>query len=326
MGSEYSSGRALSADFPATWRYVPLRLVKKKDGNTTWVNAFAYDAFKREHQEERLGEFAGFDVKGRAFFGKKALAPDDLDLSRDFIPEWSTRNGCAVGIFVAHCQPQLVIIDCDSETSFVGDRNHQRMQTTYGYDQLLKVCEMRGETLPECPVVRGNREGHRYLIFKQNAAAPVPRRRIKPFKMAIDVITQGHQLHWTAGNRELLSGRKLLEDPPELPMWFVNLLKRDTASASIPKMPPGAFDIRAGGDLMKAFLEAVLRPVNGGDGAWNQRLFNAACTLFENGVDWADGLALVMERCEPRTDSDTHSAQLSIASAWRKTTGEAVPE
>lgn len=313
-------------DFPETWRYVPLRLIKRQNGTTTWVNAFAYEEFRKSHRSEKLGSFGGFDVSGKAYFGGMAMAADDVDLSRDFIPEWAERDGCAVGIFVEYCTPELVIIDCDSDVKFVGDGNTRRVKTIYGHEQLLDAAERRGKEIPRCPLVRGNRDGHRYLIFRQNTKMRVSRRLIRPFGYSIDVVARGHQLHWTAGNRELLDGRDLLLNPPEMPLWLVRMLQHDTVAISGTRMKPGSMDVNGGGALVQAFIDATLRPVTRTGSAWNQRLFNAACTLFETGVEWEVGLNLVLERAEPETSSDRHSAQLSIASAWRKTTGEAVPE
>jgi hypothetical protein len=84
-------------------------------------------------------------------------------------------------------------------------------------------------------------------------------------------------------------------------------------------------DIHDGG-WGTTFLSAVLKPVTPGAGGWNQRLFNAACTLAENGVAFWEIAELVIERCAPESEADHRAAMDSICSAWRKTTGEGVPD
>ena len=304
-------------DFPAAWRYVPLRLDPRRQA---WINAIPY----RSNENLRaLGEFHGVDVNGTAHFGTDNTVTD-IPFLKGGVPELATRDGYAVGIFMRDSYPGLVIVDCDSETEAVVSGGEATFKTRYGRDELLAIFKKRGEPVPRCPAVRGNRQGHGYLIFRQNPRAQVRTRKIKPRGAAFDVLGTGYQVHWTCGNRALVAGEDLLDEPPELPAWFASLVTgaRDEGGTS----GLGGMRSAAGGQLGELLVEAVLRPVTPSGPAWNQRLFNAACTLAESGVSWDRLVALIVARCRPETEADERAALDSIASAWRKTTGEAVPE
>jgi len=146
--------------------------------------------------------------------------------------------------------------------------------------------------------------------------------------MAFDVLGAGHQLHWSSGNRQLVAGQELLEDLPELPAWLAQLILRDKPEkAKTADWVSGALVDPDGGDAWsRMFLDAVLGPVTPHSPGWNQNIFNAACTLAENGWPWPKMVELIIERCEPTNATEEMGAKNSIASAWRKVTGEAVPE
>lgn len=311
----------MSAEFPAAWRYVPLRLVKEADGKAKYICAIPYE---KDRILKDLGTFKGVDVGGVAHFGDDNEIPD-IPYLKDGVAGLVERPGMAVGIFPEFSQPNLVIVDCDSVSEMVSEGNEARMVIRRGRDQLLRLADRHGE-LPPCPVVKGNRPGHGYLIFRQNRNYRVTGRKIKPLGLALDVLPRGYQVHWTAGTRELVAGAELLNGPPELPAWLAQLVMRHKQSPKL-DVPAGQHVNVDGGDLWNSmFREAVLATVDGHDGSWNQRLFNASCVFFENGVAWERAVELIIERCEPRTPTDERSALTSIASAWRKVTGEAVPE
>lgn len=310
----------MSGDFPRGWRYNLLKLDTKRNA---WVNAISY---RSDTTLKRLGEFAGTDVDGGLHFTGRGGEDNVIHghpVLKDGVEAASTRDGYAIGIFIKTCKPNLVIVDCDSTVETVANGNTARLVVRRGRDQLLRIFQEHGERVPHCPAVRGNREGHGYLIFKQNPLVPINSRRIKPGGAQFDVLGAGHQVHWTCGNRALVAGRELLEDPPELPRWFASRLTRQREET--PSAGPIGLDLRDGG-WGTAFMEAVLNPVTPTGAGWNQRLFNAACTLAENGVSFPEICELVLERCQPESEHDHRAALDSIASAWRKTTGEAVPD
>lgn len=315
----------MSGEFPASWRYVPLKLIKEADGKAKYICSIPYE---KNPVLKALGEFRGVDVNGVAHFaganGEANTIPD-IPYLKGGVADLAEREGFAVGIFPEFSRPGLVIVDCDSVGELVKEGREARMVIRRGRDQLLRLAERHGD-LPPCPTVRGNRPGHGYLVFRQNRNYRVTGRKIKPLGLAFDVLPRGYQVHWTAGNRALVAGRELLNNPPELPTWLAQLVLRHRQSAKL-DVPAGVHVNVDGDDAWNTmFREAVLREVDGHDGAWNQRLFNAACTFFENGVAWERAVELIIERCEPRTPNDERDALTSIASAWRKVTGEAVPE
>lgn len=307
----------MSEDFPETWRYVPLKLTRDR---TKWVNAIPYRQMARDN---KLGDFHGVDVDGNVHFQRETLPAGDALVGG--IASLTEIDGLGVGIFMRDSTPALVIIDCDSDVEVVTENGFARLEQRRGRDQLLTLFQAFGEAVPPCPVVRGNREGHGYLIFKQNARYPVRSRKIRPFGLQFDVLGNGHQNHWTLGNRALIAGRELLNDPPELPDWFARWVLRDKPET--PRVERGSLvEMTGDNEWGKMFLEAVLAPVTPHGPGWNQNLFNAACTLTESGVPWEQLVNLIIERCEPNTSTDRMIAENSIASAWRKVTGEAVPE
>lgn len=310
----------MSGDFPRNWRYNLLRLDTKRNA---WVNAISY---RSDKDLKALGEFAGTDVDGNLHFtarGGEDHVVGGHPILKHGIDEASKRDGYAIGIFIKTCKPNLVILDCDSSVEMITEGNTARMVIKRGRDQLLRIFQDHGEPVPYCPAVRGNREGHGYLIFRQNPLVPIGSRRIKPGGAQFDVLGAGHQVHWTCGNRELVAGRELLDNPPELPRWFAARVNRQREE--IPSTGSTGLNLHDGG-WGTAFLEAVLRPVTRTGDSWNQRLFNAACTLAENGVSFPEICELVLERCQPESEHDHRAALDSIASAWRKTTGEPVPD
>lgn len=317
-GETYRGAVSVSEDFPETWRYVPLKLTRDR---TKWVNAIPYRQLAKEHN---LGEFYGVDIEGNCHFKNQVVPPEGNALLRDGIPAVATKPGHGVGIFMRDSTPGLVILDCDTHLEPVTQDGVARFVVRRGRDQLLALFKRHGETVPPCPIVRGNREGHGYLIFKQNSAHPIRTRKIRPHGMALDVLGAGHQNHWTCGNRALVAGRERLDDLPELPTWLAQLIARDKPVT--PRLERGAIDASGNDPWSRMFLDAVLAPVSPHGPGWNQNLFNAACTLVENGVGWERVVELIIERCEPSTPTDDLMARNSVASAWRKVTGEAVPE
>lgn len=307
----------MSADFPVTWRYVPLKLTKDR---TKWVNAIPYRKLAEEHG---LGEFYGVDVEGDIHFENEILKASDGDGISGGIASVTARNGWGVGIFMRYSSPRLVIIDCDSDLETVVEGGTARFKLRRGRDQLVTMFKRHGEEIPPCPAVRGSREGHGYLIFKQNSNHPILRRKIRPFGLSLDVLGAGHQNHWTCGNRELVAGRELLDDPPELPAWLAQLILRDKPSSGVEH---GTIDTSGANAWSRMFIDAVLAPVGPTGPGWNQNLFNAACTLAENGFPWPRIKELIIDRCEPDNPTEEMVALNSIGSAWRKVTGEAVPE
>jgi hypothetical protein len=308
----------VSGDFPAAWRYVPLKLTGDR---TKWVNAIPY---RKIQEANGFDDFTGVDVNGDCHFGKDVVRGKGHSLLKDGIEAISKRDGYGVGIFMATCRPRLVIVDCDTDVETVVEDGTASFKMRRGRDQLITLFERHGEEIPPCPVVRGNRDGHGYLIFRQNRDYPVSTRKIRPFKLSLDVLGAGHQNHWTCGNRELVAGRELLLEPPELPTWFAQLIgKHSKPRVEVKK---GSLDIDGTDPWNSMFREAVLRDVTPHGPGWNQALFNAGCTLAENGVAWERLVDLIIERCEPETPTDAMVAMNSLASAWRKVTGEAVPE
>lgn len=308
----------MSGDFPASWRYVPLRLTADR---TKWVNAIPYRQIAKDN---KLGDFYGVDVDGNTHFEKQVVSPDGNKLLANGIPGVAERPGYGVGIFMRYSHPRLVIIDCDSHMETVMEGKVARFKLRRGRDQLITLFERHREELPPCPVVRGNREGHGYLIFRQNRNRPILTRKIRPYNVAFDVLGAGHQNHWTCGNRELVAGRELLEDPPELPTWFAQLILGDRPATQRPEHVTVSVDGKDRWSQM--FIDAVLAPVSPTGPGWNQNLFNAACTLAENGFPWPRVVELIIERCVPENETEEMVALNSIGSAWRKVTGEAVPE
>jgi hypothetical protein len=308
----------LSAEFPAGWRYVPLRLTADR---AKWINAIPYRQLSKEH---KLGEFYGVDVDGNSHFEKQIVPPDGMKLLSDGIAGVAEKAGHGVGIFMRYSYPQLVIVDCDTQVDTVVEGGSASFKLRKGRDQLLALFERRGEEIPPCPVVRGNREGHGYLIFRQNRNCPIRTRKIRPYGLAFDVLGAGHQNHWTCGNRELVAGRELLDAVPELPEWFARLIVRDKPATSPAER--GAINPDNKDPWTQMFMDAVLRQVTNTSPGWNQNLFNAACTLAENGLAWERLTTLIIDRCEPENETEYMVAMNSIASAWRKVTGEAVPE
>jgi hypothetical protein len=311
----------LSAEFPANWRYVPLKLIREADGKTKYICAIPYE---KNRVLKSLGTFKGVDIKGVAHFGDDNEIPD-IPYLRDGVAGLVEQPGYAVGIFPEFSRPNLVIVDCDSVAEWAGEGNTRHRVIRNGKDQLFKLTEKHGE-LPLCPTVRGNRPGHCYLIFRQNRNYRVMGRKIKPLGLAFDVLPRGYQVHWTAGARALIAGEELLINPPELPTWLAQLVLRHKQNPRLDVPVGHHVDVDGSDSWNSMFREAVLREVDGHDGGWNQRLFNAACTFFENGVTWDRAVDLIIERCEPRTPNDERDALTSIASAWRKVTGEAVQE
>ncbi len=122
-----------------------------------------------------------------------------------------------------------------------------------------------------------------------------------------------------------MQGREMLSDPPELPLWLAELVRghRDEKAPLVTPGGTGTLNIHDGG-WGTTFLNAVLAPVTPTGGAWNQRLFNAACTLAEHGVPYDELTELILERCVPEDDHEMRVALDSLGSAWRKTTGETV--
>lgn len=312
------------ADFPVNWRYNPLRWVPSKKGKTgAWVNAIAY---KSNKIFKGFGEFRGVDVNGVAHFEKDSI--EGIPCVRDGIAAVAATPGMAVGIFVKHCDPGLVVVDCDSDVEFVEiEGGGRRLKVTLGRDQLIELFARRGEQVPYAPAIRGNRDGHGYLIFRQNRLVPIKTRKIRPYGLYLDVIGNGHQVHWSApGSRALLQGAELLDNPPEVPLWFARFIK---ASKDVPEVnrPKSKGDGRglvweaAGVDLVAAILARVTP-----DGpAWNERLFKAACGLAEHtGLTVGEIRDLVLERCGPEDDDERQKAIASIHSAWRRVTGEDV--
>lgn len=315
----------MSEDFPASWRYVPLKLLRLEDGHTKYICSIPYE---KNPVLKALGTFAGVDVNGVVHFVGENGEDNtiaDVPYLKNGIAGLAEQPGMAVGIFPEFCRPRLVIVDCDSVVEVITTGSTARFATRRGRDQLLKLAERHGG-LPPCPAVKGNREGHGYLVFRQNRNYPIRNRKIKPLGLAFDVLPRGYQIHWTVGNRALMAGQEMLDNPPELPAWLAQVVlrhKKDTKT----DVPTGQHVDIDGTDAWNTmFREAVLRDVTPQGSAWNQRLFNAACTLAENGVPWDRLVDLIIERCEPETPADAHSAMTSIASAWRKVTGEAVPE
>jgi hypothetical protein len=311
----------LSAEFPAGWRYVPLKLTRDRK---KWVNAIPYKQLSKDNE---LGEFYGVDVEGNIHFENEVIRVGDGGID-DGIESLAKRDGMGVGIFMRYSTPGLVILDCDTQLDTVIEGSTATFKLRKGRDQLISLFERHKQEIPPCPVIKGNRDGHGYLIFRQNQAHPIRSRKIRPFGMAFDVLGAGHQNHWTCGNRALVAGRETLDDPPELPTWLAALILRDKpAKAANTDWATGAAVDPEGGDAWsRMFLEAVLREVTPHGPGWNQALFNAACTLAENGFPWEDVKRLIIERCEPATPTDAMMALNSVASAWRKVTGEAVPE
>jgi hypothetical protein len=305
--------------FPKGWRYNPLRW---RDGE--WINAIAY---RSDQTFKGLGEFHGVDLDGVAHFAKKSV--HGIPCVANGIPAVAATPGMAVGIFVRHCDPPLAIVDCDADDQFVPldeTGRRVRLERRLGRDQLLALFEERGEPLPPCPAVRGNREGHGYLIFQQNARCPISTRRIRPHGLALDLIGNGHQVHWSApGSRALVAGAELLDHPPELPLWLARYIRgRREARLGlvVPLTGVGSGGLGAEGSLTRLQVELILRPVTPEPGAWNQRLFNAACCLAETGLPLDEVRRLVLESCGPTDDVERSKASASIDSAWRRVTGE----
>lgn len=320
-GREYSDGHALSDDFPTTWRYVPLKLTRDRK---KWVNAIPYRKLARDNN---LGDFYGVDVAGNIHFENEVIPVGNGGIDGG-IEALAHQDGYGVGIFMRYSEPGLVILDCDTQLDTVVEGGTATLKLRRGRDQLLSLFRRHKQVVPPCPVVRGNRPGHGYLIFQQNQAHPIRSRKIRPFGMALDVLGAGHQNHWTCGNRALVAGRETLADPPELPTWLAQLILRDRPTRGVTTdWATGSLVDPEGGDTWsRMFLTAVLREVTPRGPGWNQALFNAACTLAENGFPWEAVRNLIIERCEPVTPTDEMMALNSIASAWRRVTGEAVPE
>ena len=309
--------------FPEGWRYNPLVWDSQKK---TWSNDLSYCSDKTL---SKFGEFKGMDISGALYFGDTRIV--DHPRYKAGVEALSQRDGYAVGIFVKHCTPPLVIIDCDSGIDTIIENNNAQHITRYGKDQLLSVCKKLDVNLPQTPVVRGNRERHGYLIFKRNPRIPITSRKIKPYGLQFDVIGNSHEIHWSCGNRALVAGADLLNNPPEIPTKLAAFImkhrepnSRAVATARA-RAASDVIDIHDG-SLGTMFLNAVLTPVTPDGSAWNQRLFNAACTLAENGVPYMEIQDLIIERCGPETEHDHRAAVASIGSAWRKVTGEAVPQ
>lgn len=311
----------MSAEFPAAWRYVPLRMTRDRK---KWVNAIPYKQLSKDND---LGEFYGVDVDGNIHFENEIVRVGNGGIDEG-IEALSKRDGMGVGIFMRYSHPGLVILDCDTQLDTVVEGGTATFKLRKGRDQLISLFERHREEIPPCPVVKGNRDGHGYLIFRQNEHHPIRSRKIRPFGMAFDVLGAGHQNHWTCGNRELVAGRETLDNPPELPTWLAQLIVRDKPSKPAgTDWATGALVDPEGKDAWsRMFLTAVLSPVTSRGPGWNQNLFNAACTLAETGFPWEAIKKLIIERCEPETPIDAMMALNSVASAWRKVTGEAVPE
>ena len=118
----------------------------------------------------------------------------------------------------------------------------------------------------------------------------------------------------------------MLADLPEIPGWLATYLTtgRSPSSSSVGGRWQG---MGLEGDFGAAFRDAALAMVKPSGAGWNQALFNAACVLAEAGMKHEEMEPALLEAADVFSAVDDPGrkesrARSTIASAWRKVTGE----
>jgi hypothetical protein len=327
-----------SGDFPETWRFLPL--ARTVDGPVPAVAYKTDPAFKLA--AEKYGRFTGYTVDGNATFtserGKVTHATGTGAMGNG-VADWATRCGKAVGIWPLDSDPQLVILDCDSdvrvvlpdETTTSVSWPEDVYRITYGIDQLVALAERFAEgERTIAPLIDGGHDKHCYFVFRQNPRLPIRRRLIRPSGLSFDVIGSGYQTHWTASPKRLVRGSELLETPPEFPLWLAKCVAKPVPVRT--HTPPGTAHkfldqpLASEGTLLRAYQDALLEPLDDiphtysaakGTG-WNEACYHAAWMLARAGMDLAWITREVRSRANPAGTTEDRKLAATIESAYQK--------
>ena len=216
-----------------------------------WIPAVKYatgpefKALAKEH-----GEFSGYDINGQACFtSKEGMVTRIGEPVENAMELMAQTPGRAVGIWPKHSDPQLVIVDCDHDVYTVEpDEKKSEIEfgdvykTVYGIRQLQALYARNDEPWPpQAPTIDGGHDKHGYSVFSRIRRGKIARRLIKPHHLALDIIGAGYQVHWSASPKRLVSGRELLDEPPELPLFVAKYV---TARRTVEMRKPPQGNLR----------------------------------------------------------------------------------